>query len=95
MAFNLEEKVKVYGKSQVINNEPLAPQTLKKIKDAEVVDGAYGLSVCFTYISGNASYLPVDKQMLNQPSVGDKVDPKKVRVLTLEKGGLESYVVTW
>jgi hypothetical protein len=95
MAFKLEQKVKTYGKSQVINNEPLDPQTIKKIKEAEVVDGAYGLSVCFTYISGNAAYVPVDRQMLNQPSVGDKVDVKKVRILTLEKGGLESYVATW
>lgn len=95
MAFSLINKVKQYGQYKVVANDPLCSDDIKNIEKAEIIDGKYGLSVCFTYISGNTCYLPVDKYIQNKVGVGDVLDPKEIRVLTLQKGMEETYAVTF
>lgn len=93
--FNMQNKVQFHAPLKVVANDPLCSKDISTIKDAVVVEDEHGLSVCFTYLSGYNTYLPIDKYMHHKPSVGDKVDIKNIRILTIQKGFEEFYVVSW
>lgn len=83
---NIFSKLTVYaGKwavkaSRVFNEEEIAAVT-----KAEVVSSDYGNSVCFFMESGGKTFIPLSQD--SDLGVGEVVDLKKAKLLTLEKQG--------
>jgi len=86
MAFSLRnnKNIKTYGSYKVIDNDILCQEDIDAIKEVEVVEGQHGLSLCFTYITGETQFVSCDKDA--GANVGDKPDPKNIHILTLQKG---------
>ncbi len=83
---NIFESIKRYATSYVVkNSRPFNAEELSDISSAKVVASQYGMSVCFIMVSGGQTYIPVSRDSVCQ--VGDIVDPKKVKLLFLEKDG--------
>lgn len=86
MAFSLRnnKNIKTYGSYKVIDNDVLCKEDLDALKEVEVVEGQHGLSLCFTYITGETQFVTVDKD--SGAKLGDKPNPTSIHILTLQKG---------
>lgn len=86
MAFSLRnnKNIKTYGSYKVISNDVLCKEDIDALKGTEVVEGQHGLSLCFTYITGETQFVTVDKDM--NAKLGDTPDPNNIHILTLQKG---------
>lgn len=79
-------KLQVYAsKWSVTSEDKLSKEDIKAIDEIEVVESEYGLSACFHLVNGGKSYMPLSRD--TDASVGDTLDPKKVKVLTLSREG--------
>lgn len=55
------------------------------VERALVVPSQYGNSVCFIMKAGGKTYIPLDRD--SQISVGDSVDLREAKLVTLSKSG--------
>lgn len=69
---------------------PLNAEELAGIASAKVVASQYGLSCCFYMKSGCQQYIPLSRDSVAQ--VGDVVDVKSIKVLTLERDGSDDIL---
>lgn len=65
-------------------------QELSSIRSAEVVQSQYGYSVCFFFVGGGQSYIPLSRDSV--ASLGTKVDVSQAKLLTLSKEGENDIV---
>lgn len=72
----------------VKESRPFNAEELADIISAEVVISQYGLSVCFHMRGGCQQYIPLSKNSV--ASVGDTVDVRTCKVLTLDKDGQDA-----
>ena len=77
-------------KYEVKNSRPLNDEELSGIVSAKVVASQYGLSCCFFMTSGCQQYIPLSRDSVAQ--VGDAVDVKAIKVLTLDKEGADEIL---
>lgn len=83
---NIFENVKIYpDKWEVTDVRNFTVEEIAAVASAEVVQGDFGLSVCFTMINGGKAYIGLDGN--SSYSIGDKVDVKSAQLLTLSKKG--------
>lgn len=78
-------RVYIASKWEVSSSEKLSKEDIKNIDSIEVVDSEFGLSACFHLKSGGQSYMPLSKD--SELSVGDEIDPKDAKILTLSREG--------
>lgn len=71
--------------SRILNAEELADAV-----SAKVVASQYGLSCCFFMHDGCQKYIPLSRDSVAQ--VGDVVDLKKVKILTLGREGSDNII---
>ena len=69
---------------KVKSSRPFDHEDIAAVKRAEVVASQYGNSVCFFMNGGGQSYIPLSKQ--SKLTVGDELDMKTAKILTLVKG---------
>lgn len=73
------------GKWSLKSTEAMNPEEKAQVKEAKVVAGDYGLSCCFTMISGVSYYVGMSNDADVQE--GDILDVDKIKVLTLSRAG--------
>lgn len=95
--FYKEKSLKITSKSdisstvwKVIEERPFDAEEIYAVSQAIVVPSQYGNSVMFTMKTGGQTYIPLDKN--SNITVGEVVDMKQAKLLTLEKKG-ESNIV--
>ncbi len=75
--------VKVYNpKWEMVGERVFSDEEKACIQSTEVVSGTYGLSVCFTLITGK-SYIPLSQD--SQLGIGETLDLDTCRLLTFER----------
>lgn len=79
--------IKVYGGWTPIEVVSFNKEELNFVKEAVVSKSEYGKSVCFTFITGQHAYIPIEEAQQDSATIGDKVDPSKVKIVTLAKPG--------
>lgn len=80
------DSLKKYGgKWTVIQEQKFTAEDLQGVTSAVTVPSKYGTSVCITFISGVASYIPLANDC--PLGLGEPVDLKNATVLTLAKEG--------
>ena len=87
---NIFSGLQVYGGSwNVVEDKTRGfnAEEVALIERAEVVPSEYGNSVCFFMKSGGQSYIPLSRD--STLGVGDSVDIKKAKLLTLHRDGSE------
>ena len=72
-------------KYDVTDSRLFNAEELSLIVSAKIVPSQYGLSVCFYMKSGCQQYIPLSRDSV--ATVGDTVDVKTCKVLTLDKDG--------
>ena len=88
---NIFSKLQVYaGKWNLKASRSFEAEEIAAVSKAEVVASQYGNSVCFFMKAGGQTYIPLSND--STLVVGDLVDLKNARLLTLEKEG-ESNIV--
>lgn len=88
---NIFDSLQKYAnRYEVRNTRPFNAEELAGIVSAKVVPSQYGLSVCFFMTSGCQQYIPLSKNSVAQ--VGDIVDVKAARVLTLDRDGSDEIL---
>ena len=68
----------------VTNSRSFAPEEIAAVDRAEVVASQYGNSVCFFMNGGGQTYIPLSEQ--SKLAVGDELNLKTAKILTLVKG---------
>ena len=68
-----------------VSREQFDAEDVASIESMEVVPSQWGLSVKMTYVSGDVSYLPIS-QRVEEPIIGQQVDPAKCFLVTLRRG---------
>lgn len=83
---NLFSSLRTYGgKWNLKSRRAFEQEEIDMVQDATVVESDYGLSCCFTMVSGVCSYIPMSNTA--NVKVGDTLDLTKASVLTLSKIG--------
>jgi len=78
------DSLKCYGNAyKVKDSRNFTPEEVNMVSSAKVINGEYGLSVCFFMKAGGTTYIPVSRDSV--VSVGDTVDLTKAKLLTLSK----------
>lgn len=65
--------------------EPLSAEDIATIASIEVKEGQYGAMVCFNLINGHTRWSAISRD--SALTVGDRVDPNSVTILTLCREG--------
>lgn len=76
--------------NKVDNPRSFSVEEINAILSAIVVPSQYGNSVEFTRVDGGKSYIPLDKD--STLGVGDSVDLRYAKLLTLEKQGEKDII---
>lgn len=80
------DKLRTYaGSWSEAGREKLSKAEVAQVESAEVVEGRYGLSMCFLMKAGGKKFMPLSRD--SQLEEGDSVDIKSVDIITLEKDG--------
>lgn len=83
---NIFNSLPTYGGNwQVINTRSFDPEEVAAVKSASVVASQYGKSVCFIMHNNSQHYIPLSNQ--SSLGVGDSVDVKTAKLLTLHRDG--------
>lgn len=83
---NIFSSLQVYaGKWSVKSERAFSPEEIAAVNKAEVVSSQYGNSVCFFMAGGGQTFIPLSND--SSLAVGDPVDLKSAKLLTLEKTG--------
>ena len=83
---NIFSALRVYaGKWNVKDLRDFTQEEINAIDTATVVDSQYGMSVCFFMKSGGQTYIPLSND--SGKSVGDTIDLKTAKLLTLGRQG--------
>ena len=83
---NIFSALRVYaGKWNVKETRDFTQEEINEIDTATVVDSQYGMSVCFFMKSGGQTYIPLSND--SSKSVGDSIDLKAAKLLTLGRQG--------
>ncbi len=78
------------AKFQVKETRSFNAEELADAVSAKVVQSQYGLSVCFFMTNGCQKYIPVSRDSVAH--VGDVLDLKKIKLITLERDGSKDIV---
>lgn len=82
------DKLRTYaGSWSEAGRENLSKAEVAQIQSVEVVEGQYGLSMCFVMKAGGKKFMPLSRD--SQLEEGDSVDVKSVEIITLERDGDE------
>ena len=73
------------GKWSVKSERPFSQEEIDSVEKAVVVSSNYGNSVCFFMVGGGQTYIPLSQD--STKGVGEAVDLKAAKLLTLEKTG--------
>lgn len=85
-AINFFATAQVYGTSWKVTEERrFSSEEINAVDSAEITSADYGLSVCFMLKGGGSTYISLSKE--SDGSVGQKVDIKDLKLLTLERQG--------
>ncbi len=80
------DKLRTYaGSWSEAGREKLSKAEVAQVESAEVVEGQYGLSMCFLMKAGGKKFMPLSRD--SQLEEGDSVDIKSVDIITLERDG--------
>ena len=84
------DKLRTYaGSWSEASRDKLSKTEQASIESIEVVEGQYGLSMCFLMKAGGKKFMPLSRD--SQLEEGDSVDLKSVEISTLERDGEEIY----
>jgi hypothetical protein len=82
------DKLRTYaGSWSEAGREHLSKAEVAQVASATVVEGQYGLSMCFVMKAGGKKFMPLSRD--SQLEEGDSVDIKSVEIITLERDGDE------
>lgn len=82
------DKLRTYaGSWSEAGREKLSKTEVAQVESATVVEGQYGLSMCFVMKAGGKKFMPLSRD--SQLEEGDSVDVKSVEIITLERDGDE------
>jgi hypothetical protein len=82
------DKLRTYaGSWSEAGREKLSKAEVAQVESATVVEGQYGLSMCFVMKTGGKKFMPLSRD--SQLEEGDSVDVKSVEIVTLERDGDE------
>ena len=82
------DKLRTYaGSWSEAGREKLSKAEVAQVASATVVEGQYGLSMCFVMKAGGKKFMPLSRD--SQLEEGDSVDIKSVEIITLERDGDE------
>ena len=82
------DKLRTYaGSWNEARREKLSKAEVAQVESATVVEGQYGLSMCFVMKAGGKKFMPLSRD--SQLEEGDSVDIKSVEIITLERDGDE------
>ena len=85
------ETLRLYaGKWSVKSSRNFTEEEINAVKSATVVASEYGNSVCFMMKSGGMTFIPLSNT--STKGIGESVDLKEAKVLTLEKQGENDIV---
>lgn len=85
------ETLRLYaGKWSVKSSRNFTEEEINAVKSATVVASEYGNSVCFMMKSGGMTFIPLSNA--STKGIGESVDLKEAKVLTLEKQGENDIV---
>lgn len=80
------DKLRTYaGSWSETGREKLSKAEQASVESAEVVEGQYGLSMCFVMKAGGKKFMPLSRD--SQLEEGDSVNVKSVEIITLERDG--------
>nr|DAL05034.1 MAG TPA: hypothetical protein [Crassvirales sp.] len=80
------DKLRTYaGSWSEAGREKLSKAEVAQVESAKVVEGQYGLSMCFLMKAGGKKFMPLSRD--SQLEEGDSVDIKSVDIITLERDG--------
>lgn len=80
------DKLRTYaGSWSEAGREKLSKAEVAQVESAEVVEGQYGLSMCFLMKAGGKKFMPLSRD--SKLEKGDSVDIKSVEIITLERDG--------
>lgn len=80
------DSLRIYaGKWNVANSRSFTNEEMAAVESATVVASEYGNSVCFVMKAGGMSFIPLSNN--STKGVGESVDLKEAKVLTLTKQG--------
>lgn len=80
------DKLRTYaGSWSEAGREKLSKAEVAQVESAKVVEGQYGLSMCFLMKAGGKKFMPLSRD--SQLEEGDSVDIKSIDIITLEKDG--------
>lgn len=80
------DKLRTYaGSWNETSRDKLSKTEVAQVKSVEVVEGQYGLSICFIMKTGGKKFMPLSRD--SQLEEGDSVDIKSVEIITLERDG--------
>lgn len=82
---NIFSGLRVFGKWAVKESRSFNAEEIASVASAVVVPSDYGESVCFTMVGGGVTYIPLSTN--SSLGVGDSVDLKSAKLLTLSKQG--------
>lgn len=83
---NLFSSLKVYGGKWVEKaSRKFSQEELALVTKAQVVESQYGNSCCFFMANGTTMYVPMSNDAKSE--VGDVIDLKEAKIITLEKSG--------
>lgn len=82
------DKLRTYaGSWNEADREKLSKAEVAQVASATVVEGQYGLSMCFVMKAGGKKFMPLSRD--SKLEEGDSVDIKSVEIITLERDGDE------
>lgn len=82
------DKLRTYaGSWSEAGREKLSKDEVAQVASATVVEGQYGLSMCFVMKAGGKKFMPLSRD--SQLEEGDSVNIKSVEIITLERDGDE------
>ena len=82
------DKLRTYaGSWSEAGREHLSKAEVAQVESATVVEGQYGLSICFVMKAGGKKFMPLSRD--SHLEEGDSVDIKSVEIITLERDGDE------
>jgi hypothetical protein len=83
---NIFESKKEYNSTwEIVNVRRFTEEELLMVKSAEIVEGQYGLCAKCFMVGGKTKFLDLGKYSNGQ--IGEKVDLKDARIITLERDG--------
>lgn len=80
------DKLRTYaGSWSEASRDKLSKAEVAQVESAEVVEGQYGLSMCFIMKSGGRKFMPLSRD--SQLEEGDKVNVQSIEIVTLGRDG--------